>query len=517
MSLVGEPATEAHTRRDCFRFFSFRDISEIDDYVKAALVETWASNVQSAVGLLSKAVTSTDSTTEIREACTHWLKLVVPIAFLGLSDSIDAIASVPRDRTNWATAVGPSEVYSACLEAIRVISGSSFVLAIDGTWRKRIESLIRKLYKRILLPLLRHQTSGSERMSAEMPELVSKSCSLLRSFAAVHTMSAENSLTRRLFQTILGPLELLQDGELDLSNFMVATIVSTCLAVMAETVENGQATPSLVRVLFSLILSFSFIDKNVPSIVRAASHQLLKQCVLYESVTLSEQCVMAVTLAENRDWESWSVVVGVGDGVSSERSLVEVKKALLHPSHVGDQLGALAAVRSLIHISPPTGALIGRVGAALGAEILSVLQAYGVLTISSTEIRSERLTACADCIKIILAAYQQFSTDFTEEGLSQFLEIVFATFLATIRFNGLPNHPPPKGNLSDASIGKMCAQAITHVARTTPGPFKECLNRMTDHDRAFLEFTVRADVNGYALAEAAAPAKKMLSLKGFKK
>jgi hypothetical protein len=514
LSLVGEPAEEAHAKGDSFYFFSFRDVTEIDDYVKGALVETWASNLLSAVGLLSEVVLSKDSTPEICEACTQWLKLLVPIAFLGLSDSINAITSVTRDRTPWATSVSIVEVFSACLEAISVISDSSNLVAIDGTWRKRIESLVIGVCRRILIPVLRAPTSRSITMNADMPELVDKSCSLLRSLAVALTTSTKSSETPRFALTILCPLELLQEGELDLSNFMVATIISACLAAMAEIVENGQASPSLVNALLSLILSLSVREMMIPQSVRAASHQLLKQCVLHESVKLSEQCVMAVTLAKNRDWGSWSVVVGANDGVAAESSFVEVEKALLNPSYVGEQLTALAAVRGLIQISPPTGALVGRIITALGAEILSIFQAYGLH--APTEVRSERPTACADCMKIILAAYQQITADFTEDEVSQFLEVVFATFIVTIRFNGLPNHPPPKGNLSDASIGKMCAQAITHVARTTPGPFKECMNKMSENDRVVLEFAVRADVSGYTVAEAAASAKKKLSLKGFK-
>lgn len=126
------------------------------------------------------------------------------------------------------------------------------------------------------------------------------------------------------------------------------------------------------------------------------------------------------------------------------------------------------------------------------------------------------------CDNLILSGYssclllQQFTCECSEDEVAKFLNVLFETFIAILRFNGLPNHPAPQGSLSDPSIGRMCAQAITHVARTTPAPFKACLSEMSEHDRAVLEFAVRADMSGYAAA-AAAPAKKKLSLKGFKK
>ena len=153
-------------------------------------------------------------------------------------------------------------------------------------------------------------------------------------------------------------------------------------------------------------------------------------------------------------------------------------------------------------------------------SIFSIFQAYGTLSNPSVELQSRRAAACADCMKIALASYQQFSTDFSEEDTTEFLIVLFEVFIAVLRFNGLPNHPPPRGTLSDPSIGRMCAQAITHVARTTPVPFKASMSSgMSDHDRAVLEFAVRGEMSGYAVATAPAPApvKKKLSLKGFKK
>ena len=113
-----------------------------------------------------------------------------------------------------------------------------------------------------------------------------------------------------------------------------------------------------------------------------------------------------------------------------------------------------------------------------------------------------------------MVAYQQYVSDVGEEEINGFLLIMFDTLIKTLRFNGLPNHPPPQAG-SDPTIGRMCAQAILHVARTTAVAFKACVGSMADHDRAVLEFAVRAEMSGYATA-ASAPAKKKLNLKSFK-
>ncbi|KAG7357447.1 heat repeat-containing protein [Nitzschia inconspicua] len=517
LSLVGQAMTEPISVGHSCRFFSIANSSEIDDCTKAALAKTWANNLKTAVDLLSKVVLATTVSKEDCETCEAWLKVIVPISFLGLSTAIDAKRNVTKDSIIWATEVSLEDVFSSCLEAINVISGSRDLLLIEETWGAQIESLVILLYKKLLLPVLRPESHRSKALNIRMPSLVVKSCGLLGSVAVARSVSLGDSRSSQLLLSILGPLDMLQKGELDLSNGLVATIVSTCSSAVAEIVENGHASPALIRAMLSLVLSVFVRKENTPEIVRVSLQQLLKHCVLHESVDVSDQSFIATTLAKNRDWAAWSVVVAAKGGIAAEKSLVEVEKALLNPSYAGEQLTALAAIRGLIQSSTTPSARIGRLATALGAEILSVFRAYGILTNLSPDIQSQRLAACADCMKIVLTSYQQFGGDCTEEEVAQFLEVVFEAFIAIIRFNGLPNHPPPQGSLSNASIGRMCAQAITHVARTTPGPFKTCLNGMADHERAVLEFAVRADMSGYEIAAGVAPTKKKLDLKSFKK
>lgn len=248
-----------------------------------------------------------------------------------------------------------------------------------------------------------------------------------------------------------------------------------------------------------------------------ASQELLGKCLNHESTSTIELSVTTLSLAKARKWTAWSSVVKIKDGIAAEESLLEIEKALLNPTNTKEQLGALGAICKMIQNNPPPNPLTGRILSALGAEVFSVFQVYGTLSNQSIELQSQRVAACADCMKIALACYQQFSTDFPEADTTEFLIVLFEVFIAVLRFNGLPNHPPPQRELSDPSIGRMCAQAITHVARTTPTPFKASMGGMPEHNRAVLEFAVRGEMSGYAVATAPAPVKKKLNLKGFSK
>jgi hypothetical protein len=418
----------------------------------------------------------------------------------------------------WVKDVEPEEIACCCLEAIGTLGESSHLLALEPKWNDEIEAILAHLCKNVLLPVLQAQSSHSARSYQGMTKLVTKTCSLMCILATSSPSLQEDS---SFLLSCLGPLDVLQKGNVDLSNELSSTIIAACLNSLARVIEHGTTSTALVKAMISVVHSLSVRENKVTDTVRLGYQELLKQCVTHESVSVSEHSLIALSLAKARDWGTWSVIVKVKDGIAAEKSLIEVEQTLLNPSYVGEQLTVLAAIRGLIQSSPPPNLLVGRVVAALGAEILSVFQAHGTLANSSKEMQSHRATACADCLKIALAAYQQFSADGTEEDVSQYLMVLFEAFIAVIRFNGLPNHPPPQGSFSDVSIGRMCAQAITHVARTTPIPFKSCVSTMVDVDRAVLEFAVRAEMTGYATvtstASAAAPVKKKLNLQGFKK
>merc|ERR1711933_32527 len=60
LPLCGQPSNtiSEQSENDCRSFYSFRNIFDIDDYSKAALVKTWSSSAHVAVKLLFSAINS---------------------------------------------------------------------------------------------------------------------------------------------------------------------------------------------------------------------------------------------------------------------------------------------------------------------------------------------------------------------------------------------------------------------------------------------------------------------------
>jgi hypothetical protein len=502
-------------------FFSFSDISEIDDYVKAAISKTWASNGQLAVKFLVCAISSSSTSAEDCDTCKEWLRLLVPFLFVGLHAAMKSLHDASQGQCDlpWTRGLIGGEVGCCCMAAIEVVVASKGILELEDGWKTEIETCIDEIYNSIILPVLVVQPSNSKRKSRKVAveksrDLVIRSCTLLRTLTVSFSLAEGSSLLLAL----LGPLDLLQKGRVNLSDDVVSSVIASSLVSVAGIVHTSSAPPSLVKAMLYFVMSSSKRQQSPPDNVNLALHEVLKMCLEHDAITIQEHSAIATAMAKSRNWATWSVVVAVKDGIAAENSLIEMENALLNPSKAEEQMAALGVIRNLVQSAPLPSLMVGRIVAALGAEIISIFQAYGTLTSSSEEVRTRRAVVCADCMKIILAANQQFLADGTsEDDMTEFLTVVFEAYISALRFNGLPNHPLPQGALSDPTIGRMCAQAITHIARTAPGPFKSCLGSMSEHERVILEFAVRAELSGYATTSTEAPTKKKLSLKGFTK
>jgi hypothetical protein len=525
LTLCGQPIDKARFQagNDSNSFFSFRDILDIDDYSKAALVKTWGRSAHLSAELLFNAINSGDTSETGSKACLEWLELLIPLLFRGLHDAIETIneKSSNQDSISWAEGLDACEVASCCLIGLSTLAESSNLCHVNEKWKQEIETSIGQIYKFIFLPALHEKkprgASGKGGYDSKgMTNLVAKSCDLFQTFS-MSILLEEESGSSPFLVTLLSPLDLLEKKEISLANDRVATIVAACLKAVAGIIRMPTSPSALVKAMLSFAMSLSTQTEQAPELVSSAAQELLEECLKHESASMAEVAVVTSRLAKHRNWTAWLSVVKIKDGIAAQESLLEIEKALLNPSSVEEQLEALGTIRGLIQNSPPPNALTGRILSAVGAEVLSVFEGYGTLSDQSVVLQSKRVAACADCMKVALASFQQFSSDFSDGETTEFLIVLFEIFIAVLRFNGLPNHPPPQGTLSDPSIGRMCAQAITHIARTTPIPFKACMGGMSAQDRVVLEFAVRGEMSGYAVATAPAPVKKKLSLKGFKK
>lgn len=518
IGLCGQPIVEARAKGGDYSdsFFSFRDINDIDDYAKAALVKTWASSAHLSIGLLLKAINSSGITAAKSKACNQWLELLIPLLFGGLHDAIETFgkkSSSPKTII-WAEEVDAFEVACCCLEGLSTLAQPLNLCHVKEKWRQDIKSSTVEIYKHILLPALSKKKPVD---TQGMNKLVAKSCELFKTFSTSISFGEASDYTP-LLANLLKPLELLEKKEIDLSNNVVSKIIAACLSALAGIIGMPTSPSALVKAMLSLVVSLSTTKtEKVSESVSLATQELLQACLKHESASVAELSAITTELAKSRNWTAWLPIVKINDGIAAEESLLEVEKALLNPSSIDEQLEAMGAIRGLIQHTPPPNLLTGRILSAVGAEILSLFQEYGTLSNQAPELQSRKVAACADGMKIAMGSFQQFAANFSDEETTEFLIMLFEVFIAVLRFNGLPNHPPPQGSLSDPNIGRMCAQAITLVARSTPIPFKASMGGMSDHDRAVLEFAVRGEMSGYAVATAAAPVKKKLILKGFKK
>ncbi|KAL3915111.1 MAG: hypothetical protein SGILL_005800, partial [Bacillariaceae sp.] len=156
MTLVGVPSKQSTESK--IGFFLFGDITEIDDYVKSALVKTWANCLESAVKFLGKAIVTSDTDASISEACSKWLKVVVPFAFAGVFDSVKAGSS--DSSVSWARDIASTDIACSCLSAICILAETKELMELDEAWGAEIETLLIHLYKKVISPIVMSRSSG---------------------------------------------------------------------------------------------------------------------------------------------------------------------------------------------------------------------------------------------------------------------------------------------------------------------------------------------------------------------
>jgi hypothetical protein len=347
-----------------------------------------------------------------------------------------------------------------------------------------------------------------------MTQSIGKSCELLITISNLISIDNERDFCEYAW-TILGPLKLLEEQEdIPFNNDFVSMIASACLLSVGNIIRVSTSPRSLANAVRKFVLCTSKYFET--DFIELALQEALEACLRHESTTLSEISKVTTELAKSRNWAAWAMVVKIKDGEAAEKSFIEIENVLMNPSTVDEKLDALCAIATLTqNMQSFPNSLAGRLLSTIGGEVLAIFLAYGTLGEYSEEVSSRRVLACANSLKISMASFKQYASDSSGSDVTGFLIILFETIIKVLRFNGLPNHPAPQGQLSNPSIGRMCAQAITHVAKTSPGSFKACMGIISEHERAVMELSVRAEMSGYVVAVAPAPIKKKLNVKGF--
>lgn len=469
---------------------------------------SWASCARGALTALSWAVGESEEGIEREERC-KWMNAIGKLVLSGCEDSIKCLSEkyCPESSAIFAIDAERVAIESLCGLGILIQNSESHVIDLIA-----VGNSAKMLQQSVVEPML---TTSDAKWS---DGVVKQICQLYHDFSALllSLKDTDDDCKGMLFSYVLRPLDLIQQGKLGSNRVsLVANIINASQNGAVLLVKNGLVPESLVKSLVEFIAGTILQTKDEFSLgLHTSAKALLLECVVQPSVPVSEKKRVALQMAQAGQWDVWAVVYKSNEGDSDDReSLGVLRQSLASAVGADAHLAAFAAVSHVVNGTSAERLALIVVG--VGSEIMGLLHYYGTLAsaMAQKEEAAKRQICFAESIKVALLFYQQL---LAEDFLAQFLFTVFQSLLAVLRFNGLPHHPSGQEK-GDATLGRLVAQTVLHVARTSPDAFKGCMASVSDQDRALLEFAVRGEMTGYAQSQGQAPAKKKLNLKSFKK
>ena len=505
--------------------FFYQNDDDLDDLIKSMLTSTWTQCSCSSLEVFVDELNSDGSDDACRELCVTWINSLVPLLLSGLQSGIYAIRSVTKQSTalEWHTNIDPTIVLNDSMYCVgRILSSTRPASSVD--FFDDIDAVINLTCDAILSPIF-HDIVELHPFDVSA---IDEACNLIKMYAQSNFFTSERNPTFLIF--LLSSLKKSVNVTLPEHDNHVDEVIITCLLAISEMIARKQSlthstvVKAMMHHTMETLTSQNFVSREK---VRDAAKVLLKTCLLDRSSTTPDDVEKVLCqFASNDLWEEWAMIAGLDAEVYPSLSSVQILQTLLryanrHKSHAAALVGIRLLLQNWITTSPDQ---IGHFLYDIGADILNLLYTNGTMAMHSPvneDMLLHRTAICADSMKIILLVYRHLSNAIDEESnMTAFLNLIFEVFLAVIRFNGLPNHPSPEKQYGDPGLGRICAQAILFVARTTPIPFKECVALLpNDHnERTLLEFAVRAEMNGYVVAASTVePIKKKLNLKSFQK
>ena len=480
----------------------FGNIYDIDDATKASLA-SWPACAFQATFLLSKQVTLNNG--EMGIECKKWLDNILPILLVGFKDASLCMVQQLQFPMAWAQGLTPRGTMIYCLKSLRSLLDTDFLDILQG----ELPSVISALSDIVILPSLRLSPAMESTDIGE--DLLAEVCTFIQ---AVSSSNVDDSVITSLLLATLRPLDAAQQGLVKFEETKGAPLVVVSFMKAIESIVGKSSShESLVDAMLQLSMTM-LSNPNSPGAVAVGAESLLASCFATNAITLTRQRMMAQDMAKQGKWDVWGIVCGRSQEALST-SIGIVAEALRDLTNFTRHSSALAALRAIVSTSTTNTTIVGIAMQGAGAEVVGILKAHGTHAISSKEALSHKISICGDSMKILMVSYNQLSLA-EETILIAFLTLVFECWIAIIQYNGLPNQASPQPG-ADAMLGKVSAQAIMHVARTTPEAFKSSMGGLSDHARAILEFAVRSDMSGYANINTNEPVKKKLDLKSFKK
>ncbi|KAL7509674.1 hypothetical protein ACHAXN_006645 [Cyclotella atomus] len=485
--------------------FTYKNRMDLDAVVIEELVANWPTLCASATLSLIEQIKIADEQSDKAHVLAAWLQKVAAIAFVGLK----ALLTISKKQS-----AGNAH---HCVYAIRLLVRESSSICHGIIQTSEISDAITLVTYSVINPALVFVENESNAENTSL-HLLKQSCGLLEDASQYVT---ELSLLSVLHRSVLNPLSSLQEGKLRMGGNIDIGITS-CIrsSIYLLRASSGSDRDGLEKALLHFALSKLVKSKSdeQSSVVDAECISLLKACTENSVLPADDWQQITTFAAANRIWDAWSILVStLAPGVGIECSMHSFKKSFgdLNISSRNHN-SALVAFRGELQIAIGSNpSLVGAALHSLGFEVFQLFK-YNAVNMhgGSNNSAHDRLQVCAECIQIVMMAYQYLtSVSIEETKYVEFLVSLSDLLVETISFNGLPNSPSGKSG-ADERIGKMCAQVFVHIARTTPHIFKSTVTAVMPECRSAIEAAVRADMSGY-ISTSQGPAKKKLSLKGF--
>jgi len=497
--------------------FFYGNLLDLDRDMQNIIIKGGSPCLCNAVVCFAKIIGNSGIDDETRNECKVWHEMSSTLALVAFHEILKLIA----DEINCETGamIGHLPLEEAMMYSIRSIRA---VLNSAGRSTKifpkgGIEELISSIATEVVFPSIGlHQPKEGNGKEEKKSNMISSSENITMEACKVFEAMASSDLSNteaesRLLFALLTPLEAFQRGLVKLEKSFQASVVVSLLRSMRSFVEKDSVNPLLVNGM--LQFSIEVLSAEIPEELRAVTETILNVCLAHESISRGRQQLIAQAMAEQGKWKAWTAI-GANCPFTLSKSLPFVNEAISDLQCPERHLEALVAVRTILQrVENGTSPVVGIMMQSVGASCLGLFKGYATCSISVKDIERFRMIVCTDAMKIMMVSFQNLST--SQNHVIPYLSVIFEVFIDILKYNGLPNQSSPKTGANPV-IGRLVAQAIVHVARSTPALFKEVIGGLEPHSRALLEFSFRSEMNGYATVDAT-PQKKKLNLKSFKK
>lgn len=501
---------------------TFANLSDVDESIVNELMENWPVLAASAFVSITKAIKNAHEESEQRESLKLWLSKLLPIVLVGLRD---ALSEFKLGQSGSSV----SETAALFICALRLLIGSSISIEFCSD---ELGAIISMVTDSVLFQILGLSDSDSGRDHPSIPpqtvieecaSLMQQACGFIEDLCKIHSETGVTDLVL-LTHSVMKPLVALQEKQIKLhANFSI--IISSCIrsSVILLRCQSGDDRLQLEKALVQLSLSTL---KDMPDYPNELSKELKEPCLsLLRSCSGDTTALKAEEWGDianysvsNELWDAWAIVCdSLPPGIGIKSSINAMKGALGDLESKSRHTGAIVALRAALHSTGTEDpSLVCFVLYHVGFEVLQLLRAYSLRLIPGQGFDENRVTVCAEAVKVNMIAFQYLSTTPGQEDTStSFLAALFQVLVECVSFNGLPGNSKldKRSHGADENLGRMCAQVFVHIARSNPLMFKATISSMAAASRTILENAVRADMSGYAAPKTE---KKKLSLKGFR-